>query len=189
MAAAAALALGLPGSAFADTVVLVDGTEVTGEVLDLEGDALHLRDSRGNNVTISRARIARILFETPAPKMKVEVRAAAADDEVDLLLNGDAVVERAGSLGSGWTDVSDRLVQGNNRLQVRVRNERASWAYKWELRIRGKVTVFSCGQPGVRGKGCTCCGLSGSETGEIGPLDPVWLHVDRPSGTAEVVGP
>jgi len=172
----------------ADTLVLLDGTEMTGEVLDLSAEVLHLRDTRGNLVTVNRSKIARILFVTPPPKLKVDLRCAAADDELDLLLNGDPVQERVGALGSGWLDVTDRLQQGNNQIQVRVRNERASWGYRWELRINGKVSVFSCGQPGTKGKGCTCCGMTGNETGEIGPLEPLWLHVNRAAGAAEVVG-
>ncbi len=172
----------------ADTVVLRDGSQISGEVLGLDSEKLTLRDPGGAVKLLLRSQISKVLFEPANPPLKIEVRCAAADDELDLLLNGDAVLERAGPLGTGWVDVSEKARNGNNEFRARVRNERTSWAYRWELRVNGKVTVFSCGQPGIKGKGCTCCGLRGDERGVIDRIDPIWVHVDRSVGKAEILG-
>jgi len=186
--AALSLAVFLPLGALADTVILTDGDELLGEVLSLDAEKLQLKDSYGKVLTVPRSRVRRIVFEATPPPLRVEVRIAAADDEADLLVNGAAVLERVAGLGSGWVDISEKLGGGNNQIRILVRNQRSGWAYRWELRVNGRVGVFSCGQIGIKGKGCACCGIDGAMTGEISAVDPVWLFVDRAAGTAEVVG-
>jgi hypothetical protein len=182
------LILLVPATAHGDTVVLRDDTRLEGIVLALDEESIRLRTASGEVLQLPRERVARIVFDQPSPPLKVEVRCPMGDDEFDLLLNGDPVMENVALTASPWVDVSDRLQNGNNEFRPRIRNFRSTWAYRWQMRINGRVSVFSCGQPRLKGKGCSCCGLEGNERGTIEGLDPVWLHVDRALGTAEVLG-
>lgn len=183
-----ALFLAWPLFAVADVVVLRDGTRVEGRVLAVDGERVTVRTEQGDR-GVARDRVLVIEFgeseEITRPPLKIELRSVAADDAVEVLLE-DRVVLSAGREQGAWTDLTSVLKDGNNKLQLRIHNERAGWAYRLSLRINGVATSIACGKPRDASAPCRCCGKSGRETGWI-ELDPVWLFVDRGTGSAEVL--
>lgn len=182
VAVALAVAAGVP--TVADVVERRGGSRLEGTVVSLDAEALVL-DTGSSRLRIPRSELVSIVF-VAAPALKVELKNVRSDDAVDVLLDGDEVLRDAREGGS-WVDLTDRLKDGNNALRLRVHNERGSWAYRLHLRVNGRVLPLECGAPGVAGAGCTCCGKTGRELGTIDDLPTVWIHVDRATGSAEVL--
>lgn len=134
---------------------------------------------------LRRVDVASISFEAPVAPLKVEIRNVRADDAADLLVEGEAVVTDAREGGS-WIDITPRLKEGNNRLGLRIRNSRGTWAFRFHLRINGDVVPVACGTPLKPDDPCTAFGHTGLESGTI-EVGPIWLHVDRALGRAELL--
>lgn len=168
----------------ADVITRRDGTRVEGRVVSVDADAVLVETDSGTR-RLARADVASVSFEAVAPPLKVEIRNVRADDAADLLVEGEVVVRDAREGGS-WIDITSRLKDGNNRLGLRIRNDRGTWAYRVHLRINGVVVPLSCGTPLKKDDPCTAFGHSGLETGtfEVGPH---WLNVDRALGRAELL--
>lgn len=136
-------------------------------------------------MTLPRDEVASILFGPKAPRLKVEIRNVRSDDAATVLLDGEPVIVDARGEGA-WTDVTDRLKEGNNEIRLRIRNDRGTWAYRIHVRVNGKVSPIACGTPLVRDDPCREGGHTGVETGEI-DVGPFWLNVDRALGRAELL--
>lgn len=173
--------------AAADVVVRRDGGRIEGAVLAVDAEFVTVKTDRGTT-RVARKDVASIDFEAQAvpPPLKIEIRNVASDDSLDVLLDGEPVIRDA-SEGGEWVDLTPRLKDGNNDLRLRIRNERGTWAYRFHVRINGTVTPISCGTARRREDPCRCCGKTGVETGVIDDLPPVWIHVDRALGRAEVM--
>lgn len=159
-----------------------------GEVVSLDAEELVIRTADGLQ-RLPRSDVRSIEFltgEPIPPPLKVEVRNVRSDDSIDLLLDDEVVIQDARE-GGRWIDLTPKLKNGNNPLRLRIRNDRGTWAYRWHLRINGRVTSMSCGVPYDRNNPCTCCGKTGLEKGVIDDLPIVWIFVDRESGRADVV--
>lgn len=187
LAASWAAILAVP-PAVADTVRRTDGGAIVGEVLSLDGSWVVVRTSRGNE-RVPRSEVTSIEFgpaEPPPPPVKIEIRNVRSDDAVDVFLNDEEVIREA-TEGGAWIDVSSRLKEGNNALRLRIRNGRGGWAYRIAVKINGATKVLECGTPNRNDDPCRCCGKTGLERGLIEDLPPVWVHVDRGIGRAEIL--
>lgn len=134
---------------------------------------------------LPRSEVASVAFEAELPPLKVEIRNVRADDAADLLVEGEAIVVDAREGGS-WIDITPKLKEGNNRLGLRIRNDRGTWAYRAHLRINGVIVPLACGTPLKKDDPCTAFGHTGLETGTF-EVGPIWLHVDRALGRAELL--
>ncbi len=165
-----------------DVVVLRDGGEVRGKLLSLDEHRAVVERQDGRRTTIPRREIRRIEFgEEERPSLKVLVTVRAADDTLELLLDGRRVASPE-ELRDGWVDIGPLLADGANLVEAVVHNESGTWAYSWVIDLGGKRVSLSCGQRGR--KGCTKAGRSGHERGRL-PGGKVWLYVDRAAGTVE----
>lgn len=170
----------------ADTVVRRDGSRVEGDVLSVDAHDVIVQTSEGR-VSVPRQKVDSILFaEPPAPPLKVEIRNVRSDDTLDVFVEGNLVLRDAREKGE-WTDITPLLKDGNNNVRLRIHNARGIWAYHLNFRINGVVSEIACGTPLDLNGPCTCCGKTGRELGEIDDLPLIWLHVDRPLGTAEIL--
>jgi hypothetical protein len=169
----------------ADTVVLTSGASRQGELVSVDAGFVVIRAS-GETSKIPRAEVASIHFEPPAPPLKVEIRNVKSDDAVDVFLDDQVVMTDARQKGA-WIDITSKLKSGNNPLRLRIHNSRGIWAYHLNLRVNGVVTSLSCGEPYDLNRPCRCCGMTGEEKGLVDGLPPIWIHVDRELGTAEIL--
>jgi len=170
-----------------DRIERRDGSTVEGRLLRVDDETVVLRGLTGKTIRLERAQVATIrLAATPAaaPPWRVELRAVGANDSADVFLNGETLLREVRTQGE-WLDITDRIKTGNNELRLRIRNERASWAYDLTLRVNGVATPIRCGSP-TRAKPCTCCGLTGEEVGVL-DLPPIWIWADRAAGVVELV--
>jgi hypothetical protein len=179
--AAAAAATSVP---LADTVTRRDGSRIEGRVVAVDAEAVVVESDSGTQ-RLRRGDVVSISFEAPAPPLKVEIRNVRSDDAADLLVEGDTVVADARDGGS-WIDITPKLKEGNNRLGLRIRNTHGTWAFRFHLRINGTVVPVSCGTPGKADDPCTAFGHTGRESGTV-EVGPIWLHVDRALGRAELL--
>ncbi|HEX6853359.1 MAG TPA: hypothetical protein VF139_18320 [Candidatus Polarisedimenticolaceae bacterium] len=168
----------------ADVVTRRNGTRVEGRVVSVDADAVVVETDSGRT-RLLRSDVATVSFEAVAPPLKVEIRNVRADDAADLLVEGEAVIVDAREGGS-WIDVTSKLKEGNNRLGLRIRNDRGTWAYRFHVRINGTVVPVACGTPMKQDDPCTAWGHSGLETGTF-EVGPIWLNVDRALGRAELL--
>jgi len=172
--------------ALGDVVTLHSGRTVEGRVLTVD-DRWVVVETDSERVRIERERVASITFADEAPPpLKVEVRNVLADDSIDVLFN-DEVVIRDARTGGSWIDLTSMLKDGNNSLRFRIRNARGTWGYVVHVRINGTVTRLQCGDPPRADSPCDCCGKTGTETGIIDDLPPMWIFADRAAGDAEVI--
>jgi hypothetical protein len=179
---AIALAAAIPAAA--DTVIRRDGSRLDGRVVSLDDAAVTVETGTGT-VRVKRSDVASIAFQDVAPPLRVEIRNVRSDDAVDVFVDDDPVIVGARE-GGEWTDITARLKEGNNPIRLRIRNDRGTWAYRLSVRINGKVTELACGTALDRSRPCTCCGMTGIETGSF-DLPPTWINVDRGLGRAEVL--
>ena len=177
-------ALVAPTVASADTVIRRDGSQIEGSVVSLDASAVILTTSSGT-MRVPRADVATISFTDVKP-MKVEIRNVKSDDAVDVLVDGDEVIRDARD-GGEWIDITSRLKDGNTPLRLRVHNDRGGWAYHLNVRLNGQVVPIECGTPMSAGRGCKEFGKTGTEVGIIDDIPPIWIHVDRTSGRAEIL--
>lgn len=180
----AALAVLLVTASRADEVVRRDGVKIRGTVVSVDADSVTVRTSSGPR-TLARADVASILFGAIHP-LRVEIRNVSSDDALDVLLDGEPLIADA-RVGGEWIDITGKLKDGNNALALRIHNDRGPWAYRFDIRINGRVFPVGCGTPRASGPGCRCCGKSGNEIGVIDDLPPVWINVDRAQGRAEIL--
>lgn len=152
--------------------------------MSVDADSVVLETGSGTK-RLPRSDVVTVSFEAAAPPLKVEIRNVRADDSADLLVEGEAVVVDAREGGS-WIDITAKLKEGNNRLGLRIRNDRGTWAYRVHLRINGQVVPVACGTPLKREDPCTAFGHTGLETGTF-EVGPIWLNVDRALGRAELL--
>ena len=165
-----------------DVVVLRDGGEVRGKVLSLDEHRVLVERRDGKRATVPRRDVLRIEFgEDEPPPLKVLVTVRAADDALELLLDGRPVASPE-ELRDGWVDIGPLLADGANLVEAVVLNESGTWAYSWMIDLGGRRVSLSCGQRGRRG--CTKEGRSGHERGRL-PGGKVWLYVDRSTGRVE----
>jgi hypothetical protein len=183
--AAMAVWLAGPTAVCADTVELTSGARHEGELVSVDAEFVVIRVS-GETLKIPRREVASIHFEPPAPPLKVEIRNVKSDDALDVYLDDHIVMADARQRGS-WIDITPKLKDGNNPLRLRIHNSRGIWAYHLNLRVNGVVTPLSCGEPFDLNQPCRCCGKTGEETGIVDDLPPIWIHVDRETGSAEVL--
>jgi hypothetical protein len=179
------VSLAAPAGLRADSVVLTSGARHEGELVSVDAEFVVIRSS-GETLKIRRKEVASIHFEPPAPPLKVEIRNVKSDDAIDVYLDGGVVMVDARQKGA-WIDLTPKLKDGNNPMRLRIRNSRGIWAYHLNLRVNGVVTNLSCGEPFDLNRPCRCCGKTGEELGTIDDLPLVWIHVDRETGTAEVL--
>ena len=179
------LAIAGPAVLCADTVILNSGARHEGELVSVDEDSVVIRVS-GETVRMARKDVASIHFEPPLPPLKVEIRNVKSDDAIDVFLDTEAVMTDS-RLKGGWIDITPKLKNGNNPLRLRIRNSRGIWAYHLNLRVNGVVTNLSCGEPFNLNRPCRCCGKTGEELGTVDDLPLIWIHVDRETGTAEVL--
>jgi len=179
------LSFAAPAGLRADTVILNSGERHEGELVSVDADFVVIRTS-GQTVRVGRREVASIHFEPPTPPLKVEIRNVKSDDAIDVFLDTEAVMTDSRQKGA-WIDITPKLKDGNNPLRLRIRNSRGIWAYHLNLRVNGLVTNLSCGEPFDLNRPCRCCGKTGEELGAIDDLPLIWIHVDRETGTAEVL--
>jgi len=182
--AVGALAMLAAVPAIGDTVVRRDGSRFDGTVTTVDATFVVIQTSSGP-MRLPRPDVASISFGELKP-LKVEIRNVKSDDALDVLVDGEEVIRDARD-GGAWIDITSRLKDGNTPMRLRVRNQRASWAYQVHVRINGEVIPLTCGTPLAAGHGCTCCGKTGNEVGTIDDLPEVWIHVDRALGRAEIL--
>ncbi|HZN55723.1 MAG TPA: hypothetical protein VFB67_10440 [Candidatus Polarisedimenticolaceae bacterium] len=167
-----------------DTVVRRDGSRFEGTVASVDAAAVVL-DTPSGTLRIPRHDVASISFNEIKP-LKVEIRNVKSDDALDVLVDGEEVIRDARD-GGAWIDLTPRLKDGNTPVRLRVKNQRATWAYQLHFRINGEIVPVGCGTPFAAGAGCTCCGKTGKEVGTIEDLPEFWIHVDRALGRAEIL--
>lgn len=170
--------------AASDAIVRRDGSRLEGDVVGVDAAFVTI-ETDGGVRRVPRSDVATIHFGSPAPPLRVEIRNVRSDDSLDAFLDDEPVIVGARE-GGEWIDLTPKLKTGNNPLRLRIRNDRGTWAYRLSLRINGQTTPLACGTPLRRDDPCTCCGMSGTELGEI-DLPPIWLHVDPELGRAEVL--
>lgn len=170
--------------AAADTVVRRDGSRVDGRLVSVDPSTVTV-DTPTGVVRMKRDDVASITFEAAAPPLRIEIRNVRSDDAVDVFVDDEPVIVDARE-GGEWTDITAKLKEGNTPLRLRIRNDRGGWAYRLSLRINGHVTPIACGTPLDRERPCSCCGRAGTETGTF-DLPPLWIHVDRALGRAELL--
>jgi RNase P/RNase MRP subunit p29 len=168
----------------ADTVVRRDGGRLEGRVVSVDENSVVLTSDSGTS-TIPRSEVATISFSGPKP-LSVAIENVRTDDAVDVFLEGDEVVHAATD-GGAWIEFAPELKEGDNGMRLRIHNDRGVWAYRLLLRNGDQTVSLECGTPQAMGRGCTCCGKTGAETGVIDDLPTIGLHGDRALGRAEVL--
>ncbi|MBP7149036.1 MAG: hypothetical protein KBD01_16020 [Acidobacteria bacterium] len=173
----------LPASAGQfDVLVLRDGSELTGRLLELDAQRAVFELEGGARETIARTQIRRVEFgDVAAAPLKVRVQVIEADDEVRLYLDG-AEIAPAAELKGGPFDLAPLLKEGPNRITAEALNQAGPWAYRWMLEAGGRKHVFACGLAGK--SGCT----KGGDARQKGvmPAGGAWVFVHRETGEVTV---
>lgn len=181
-AAAVTLALVFPAALCADLLVLRDGSEVRGRLVQVDAHRVLFAREEGGEVSFSRARVARIEFGEAPASLRARVHVLEGDDEVRLFLDGAELAAPA-TLEKGWFDLAPLLKDGPHQLTAEVTNRTAFWAYRWVLEAGTETFDFACGL--ARKSGCTAGGRDPREKGTM-PAGKAWLFVHRESGEIRV---
>lgn len=166
----------------ADVLVLKDGSEIKGKLVDVDAHRVLFQHEDGRQEPFPRSRVARIEFGSEPIPLRVRVRVDDADDEVHLFLDGTEIGTPS-QLEKGWFDLSPLLQDGPHQLTGEVANKTAFWAYRWVLEAGGQSFAFACGL--AHKSGCTTGGRDPREQGTM-PAGKAWLFVHRDTGEVRV---
>ncbi len=167
----------------ADLIVLKDGSEYEGMVIELDRRRLIFEHDDGERETFPFSSLERIEFgEEESPPLHARVRVHGADDEVVIFVDGTAVASAA-ELRAGWIDISPLLATGTSEVRAEVVNRNGPWAYRWTLEAGTQKKTFACGLVGK--SGCRKDGGTGREKGTFS-AGRALLFVHRSSAEAEI---